>query len=496
MMIQLKSCLLLALISSTNGFFRQNAKETEETTEKVNAELDISKITIPKASLETKVEYGVDVSFPMHYDKVSDNYAWLPHNVDPENTKTPRQYRDKVVQPLGNRQALYDNFLKTCVDKFGKRGSRCVQNERDRIAMSLRQPQSMTNYTDIGFKKIRAPPKVWKLVQEFWEKNKHIRKPEQWGIGNTYTNNWNSPTYMVSVEDSSLRGGGPTLKQHLWSAARQTIQDWTGEELTQCSLYGIRIYTEGSILATHVDRLPLVSSAIINVAQDLDEPWPLEVYGHDGKATNVTMEPGDMVLYESHSVLHGRPFALKGRYMANIFIHFEPTGHTLRHNQKVEHGDVDKKYKESVARGHGGHEAASDGLPPYIIPGTPEETNWRRFHPNNKRSRQRSFSTGSTNTHYAAQTGNLDAVMAAVKKDKSVVNETDSNGWRPLHEAARGGHKEVVRYLYDSGADLNARTNDGNGGTALWWAKKSLGSDHEVVSYLESLGALDAGPEL
>lgn len=64
-------------------------------------------------------------------------------------------------------------------------------------------------------------------------------------------------------------------------------------------------YSAGSVLATHVDRLPLVSSAIINVASDVDEPWPLEVIGHNGKATNVTMEPGDMVLYESHSVLHG-----------------------------------------------------------------------------------------------------------------------------------------------------------------------------------------------
>jgi len=110
----------------------------------------------------------------------------------------------------------------------------------------------------------------------------------------------------------------------------------------------------------------LVSSAIINVASDVDEPWPLEVYGHDGKATNVTMEPGDMVLYESHSVLHGRPFALKGRYVANVFIHFEPTGHTLRHNAKIDagHGDVHAKYKESVEKGHGGHEAAADGLPP------------------------------------------------------------------------------------------------------------------------------------
>jgi hypothetical protein len=54
--------------------------------------------------------------------------------------------------------------------------------------------------------------------------------------------------------------------------------------------------------------------------QDVDDPWPLEVIGHDGKAVNVTMEPGDMVMYESHSVLHGRPFPLKGRFMANIFI--------------------------------------------------------------------------------------------------------------------------------------------------------------------------------
>ena len=181
----------------------------------------------------------------------------------------------------------------------------------------------MQNYTEVGFKKLRAPPELWRLISDFWEKNKENAKPEQWGVGNTYTNNWESPSTMVSVEDTALRGGGQRFKQNLWDEAKKVLGEWTGQELTQCSLYGIRVYHEGSILATHVDRLPLVSSAIINVAQDLDEPWPLEVYGHDGKATNVTMEPGNMVLYESHSVLHGRPFPLKGRFMANIFVHFE-----------------------------------------------------------------------------------------------------------------------------------------------------------------------------
>jgi prolyl 4-hydroxylase len=75
-------------------------------------------------------------------------------------------------------------------------------------------------------------------------------------------------------------------------------------------LYGIRVYTEGAVLNNHVDRLPLVSSAIINVAADVDEPWPLELIGHDGMACNVTMEPGEMILYESHSVLHGAYFLI------------------------------------------------------------------------------------------------------------------------------------------------------------------------------------------
>ena len=105
-------------------------------------------------------------------------------------------------------------------------------------------------------------------------------------------NNWVSQSSFVSVEDSKLRGGGYALKQKLWNEAHDVIAEWTGQELTQCSLYGIRVYHEGSMLATHVDRLPLVSSAIINVDQDVDEPWPLEVIGHDGRAYNVTMEPG------------------------------------------------------------------------------------------------------------------------------------------------------------------------------------------------------------
>lgn len=448
------------------------------------------------SAASSPLSYGVDVSFPIHNAKVSTNYPWLPHNVHADTHPTPSEYKDMPIQPLGNVQERYDEFIKGCHEYYPRFARSCDITESDRIAMSLRQPASMQNYTQVGFQKIKTPPAVWKLISEFWEANKDKQNwsPENWGKGNTYTNHWAAPTYMVDVGNGGLRGGGYRLKNAIWDAARSTLQEWTGEELTQCSLYGIRVYTGGSILATHVDRLPLVTSAIVNVAQDVEEPWPLEVYSHDGKAYNVTMEPGDMVLYESHSVLHGRPFPMKGNYYANIFIHFEPTGHSLRHNAKFEGGvDVDEQYRESVSRGQGGHENFHDGLPSYIKVGSDEEIRWRRSHP----SPQKAY-TGQTEAHSAAAMGDLESLIKIIEKKKDMVHKKDVNGWTPIHEAARGGHVEVVRTLVERGADVNQVTGlTGEGGqSVLHLAIEHHGEDHPLVDYLMSLGAMSVGPEL
>ena len=149
------------------------------------------------------------------------------------------------------------------------------------------------------------------LINKFWKQK--FTTPdnisnETWSLANTYTNHWESPTKMLNLDS--------TKRKVIWEASKESLEQWTGVELSPTSLYGVRVYTEDAVLAPHVDRMPLVISAIINVAQDVDEPWPLEVYGHDGKAYNITMEPGDMIFYESHSVIHGRPFPLKGRYYA------------------------------------------------------------------------------------------------------------------------------------------------------------------------------------
>jgi hypothetical protein len=157
-------------------------------------------------------EYGVDVSWPMHYSTASTNYEEYPWNKDPD-LEPPGHYKDMVVQPLGDRQKAYDEFLKGCEDYYGEKAHRCRDYERDRIEMTLRQPQSMENYTDTGFKKIRAPEEVWSLIKIFWDRNQGKDSKENWPAGNTYTNHWAAETRILNIEHDNLRGGGKKLKQ-------------------------------------------------------------------------------------------------------------------------------------------------------------------------------------------------------------------------------------------------------------------------------------------
>ena len=51
------------------------------------------------------------------------------------------------------------------------------------------------------------------------------------------------------------------------------------------------------------------------------------MHAHNGLAYNVSIHPGQVLLYESLSVLHGQPAPLKGRFSAYIiYIHFIPLG--------------------------------------------------------------------------------------------------------------------------------------------------------------------------
>lgn len=61
----------------------------------------------------------------------------------------------------------------------------------------------LKNYTDIGFKKIKAPDHVWKLVKDFWDVNKDDHSKENWPSGNTYSKYYTSFPFGLNFNNTS-----------------------------------------------------------------------------------------------------------------------------------------------------------------------------------------------------------------------------------------------------------------------------------------------------
>ena len=101
-------------------------------------------------------------------------------------------------------------------------------------------------------------------------------------------------------------------------------EEFAGVPLTPSNIYGIRSYREGNTLNMHLDRPEaLIASSILQIDQDVDEPWPL-VVEVDGRQREIVLESGQMLFYEGATTLHGRPSPLVGRSFANLFVHYRP----------------------------------------------------------------------------------------------------------------------------------------------------------------------------
>ena len=69
------------------------------------------------------------------------------------------------------------------------------------------------------------------------------------------------------------------LKRRWQGRLRELVQAWAGVELEETDMYGMREYTTGARLLTHVDREAThAASLIVNIAQEnVSKPWTVEV---------------------------------------------------------------------------------------------------------------------------------------------------------------------------------------------------------------------------
>jgi prolyl 4-hydroxylase len=324
------------------------------------------------------------------------------------------------------------SILNDCIRNYGDDSERCIQSEEQRIRTNLQHFSNHNGLTAAGFQKDILPKKVSQKVQRYWSKNKGKWREESWPIGDTTTNHWSSPTYRIGLDESGLRGSTKSMKESIIESTKEHLEEWTGEKLRlSSSPTSIRVYSNGAVVSPQVAQLPqVVASAIINVAQDIHEAWPLEVIARDGTTRQVTLLPGEMLLIESSSIIHGSTLPLQGKYLATMVVHFERS--------------------------------------------TPYSTEV--------------LETVEDKVHSAAQTGNVDHLTKLMRMDAQLAHLEDANGWTPLHEASRAGHVDAVRLLLSYAADPNHRTSGGKGGTSLYYAVKYHGRNHPVCGILFQAG--------
>jgi prolyl 4-hydroxylase len=169
---------------------------------------------------------------------------------------------------------------------------------------------------------------------------------------------------------------------------------------------------------------------------------------------------------------------MRGRFFANIFVHFEPLG-----TPRKPHDD----FSSPVVYDAEALESMDAGLPPYVIPGTPWEDEWHSSFPDGWKLLHNDVSDG-------ASKNDLRLVDNLYIKDPQSIHSVDTNGWSPLHEAARAGSVDVAKYLFERDVDINLKTGHGVGDSALDLARQYHGEDSEIFKFLFGVGA-ESGSE-
>eukprot|EP01051_Picozoa_sp_SAG22_P011987 SAG22_NODE_1204_length_5172_cov_4.546028_6_plen_422_part_00 len=248
-------------------------------------------------------------------------------------------------------------------------GSLLPPPEMFNIAVNAIQPGVIPAITGDGYRVVQTPAGLQRAlaaVVKAWEGQRAEHgmggRHAPWEFAGTshsliseFADNGTAMSHKIQVSNS--------LRKLVIEAYRPLISEWAGgAELDMPVFYGIRYYIGGAKLMRHVDQMTChgghkkaaapaasgsagaagsglgwckqtdvrVLSAIINIAQDVDEDWPLVINDHSGSPHNVTLSPGQSALYESSRLVHGRPFPLAGRAFANCFVHFKPASWQVR----------------------------------------------------------------------------------------------------------------------------------------------------------------------
>lgn len=172
-------------------------------------------------------------------------------------------------------------------------------------------------YTPVGFARRDMPPGLHEKLLAYYRAHRHAPVRELAGNGVIGDDDDDGSELVLLPEP---------LRHEIHAALQPICEAWCGEPLEPTFVYGLRVYHHGARLAPHRDRVAThIISAILNIDQETNRDWPLEIDDHVYRRHRLVLQPGEMVLYEGGRLRHGRPEPLDGASFCNVFVHYRPT---------------------------------------------------------------------------------------------------------------------------------------------------------------------------
>ena len=189
------------------------------------------------------------------------------------------------------------------------------------IEKTFKTKSDLPKLSELGFKVVKVPINTWRLIQEAYKLLENVKTEEYWeGITNfIHDKDGNAPVEIYNMDNCHR------IKEIIADELLPVHEEFIGykEKIKPKWIYGIRSYKRGAILENHTDTLQTHHiSSIVIVDKKVDRDWPLDIQDHQGRWHKVYAEPGDMILYESATNLHGRTEPFEGEYFRNFFLHY------------------------------------------------------------------------------------------------------------------------------------------------------------------------------
>jgi hypothetical protein len=203
--------------------------------------------------------YGSDVSWPMQqHVTINDN--------------------EDSINDIRLKYPNYVEYMMGCYEQYDVKS--CRDQEAVRIQRNHNQPKMVpTNYTTTGYSKVKAPVDVYNILREYWDRHSttHLQLEPYMETNHVHveTNHWSAPTKVLHMNTLHMNSDVSTmthaqqslpymsLSHHrtMIEQVRTILQQWIGNgiSLQFSSMYGIRSYTNHTIIASHVDRYVILN---------------------------------------------------------------------------------------------------------------------------------------------------------------------------------------------------------------------------------------------